>query len=186
MGEYRERRMQQLKEELASRPAPTSGSDGQPRLPDLGVDSSQVGKYIFLDSEKEAIKLLEKSGRKVVLHFSHKEFQRCKIMDQHLETLAALHPSTLFLAVSPTKAPFLVHKMQVKVLPYVVCFVDGQVKDRIVGFEELGNTDSFKLHELEERLGTAGVIIPRSKQNANKPVYGFAPQGTTGDGDDWD
>lgn len=70
---------------LASRPAPTSDSDGQPRLPDLGVDSSQVGKYIFLDSEKEAIKLLEKSGRKVVLHFSHKEFKRCKIMDQHLE-----------------------------------------------------------------------------------------------------
>lgn len=124
------------------------------------------------------------------------------------QTLAALHPGTLFLAVSPTKATFLVHKMQVKVLPYVVCFVNGQVKDRVVGFEELGNTDSFKLHVLEDRLGQSGeyghemmrkrsdalmrtpprtdVIVPRSKQNANKPVYGFAPQPSNRDDDDWD
>lgn len=52
---------------------------------DLGVDTSQIGRYIRLDTEKEAIKLLEKAGRKVVLHFSHAEFKRCKLMDQHLE-----------------------------------------------------------------------------------------------------
>lgn len=71
---------------LASRPAPTkAGVDGGAEALDLGIDTSQVGKYIRLDSEKEAIKLLEKAGRKVVLHFSHKEFKRCQIMDQHLE-----------------------------------------------------------------------------------------------------
>lgn len=82
MGEYREKRIAQLQEELRSRPAPSS-KDPQPF--DLGIDASQMGRYIKLDTEKEAIALLEKSGRKVVLHFSHAEFNRCKLMDQHLE-----------------------------------------------------------------------------------------------------
>lgn len=176
MGEYREKRIAQLQEELRSRPAPSS-KDPQPF--DLGIDSSQMGRYIKLDTEKEAIALLEKSGRKVVLHFSHAEFNRCKLMDQHLEVrgderceeeadmmlmllcfwtqhLAPMHPGTLFLAVSPLKAPFLVAKMDVKVLPYLVCFVNGKVEDRLVGFEELGNTDQFRRDQLEDRLGKSG------------------------------
>lgn len=67
-----------------------------------------------------------------------------------------MHPTTLFLAVSPLKAPFLVQKMDVKVLPRIVCFVDGKAVDNVVGFEELGNTDSFSRVELEERLGKSG------------------------------
>ncbi|CAO1632573.1 unnamed protein product [Parajaminaea phylloscopi] len=185
MGEYRQKRMAQLQEELASRPPPASHSSDPTRM-DLGVDTSQLGRYIKLDSEKEAIKLLEKSGRKVVLHFSHAEFQRCKLMDQHLEHLAAIHPTTLFLGISPLKAPFLVHKMDVKVLPYIVCFVDGQVKDRLVGFEELGNTDTFRMHQLEDRLGQSGVLVPRSKQNASKSVLGFGPASGSQSVDDWD
>lgn len=178
MGEYREKRIAQLQEELRSRPPPSSK---QPQAFDLGIDSSQVGRYIKLDTEKEAIALLEKSGRKVVLHFSHAEFQRCKLMDQHLEVrhergavkgtidsdgvhahaqhLAPMHPGTLFLAVSPLKAPFLVAKMDVKVLPYVVCFVNGKVEDRLVGFEELGNTDQFRRDQLEDRLGKSGMYL---------------------------
>ncbi|CAO1631832.1 unnamed protein product [Sympodiomycopsis kandeliae] len=179
MGEYREKRMAQLEEELRNRPKKETNSF------ELGIDSSQMGKYIKLDSEKEAIALLERSGRKVVLHFSHAEFNRCKLMDQHLEHLAPMHPGTLFLAVSPLKAPFLVTKMDVKVLPYVVCFVNGKVEDRLVGFEELGNTDQFRRDELEDRLGKSGVLVPRSKQNASKPVFGFA-SGKEQDVDDWD
>lgn len=67
-----------------------------------------------------------------------------------------MHPGTLFLAVSPLKAPFLVAKMDVKVLPYLVCFVNGKVEDRLVGFEELGNTDQFRRDQLEDRLGKSG------------------------------
>ncbi|CAO1629723.1 unnamed protein product [Jaminaea pallidilutea] len=183
MGEYRQRRMVQLQNELASRPRASSSG---PNANDLGIDTSQMGRYIRLDTEREAIRLLEKSGRRVVLHFSHAEFQRCKIVDTHLETLAAMHPTTLFLAVSPLKAPFLVQKMDVKVLPRIVCFVDGKAVDNVVGFEELGNTDSFSRVEFEERLGKSGVLVPRSKQNADKPVFGFGPGSSGQDVDDWD
>lgn len=117
------------------------------------------------------------------------------------------------------KAPFLVHKMDVKVLPHIVCFIDGQVKDRLIGFEELGNTDTFRRDQLEDRLGQSGryqlalyarlpdinldspsscrgplalvppipgVLVPRSKQNARKPVFGFGPDLRGQDIDDWD
>lgn len=49
-------------------------------------------------------------------------------------------------------------KLKVKQLPTVVCFVDGTVKDRIVGFDELGNTDSFETSVLEARIAKSGVI----------------------------
>lgn len=66
--------------------------------------------------------------------------------------------------------PFLVEKLGIKVLPCVVCFVKGVTKDRqaqesvfvllhsdfvmsrIIGFEELGNVDSFSTATLELRL----------------------------------
>jgi len=43
----------------------------------------------------------------------------------------------------------------------VFAFVDGVNVDRITGFEELGNTDSFTTPALELRLGTTGVIEKR-------------------------
>lgn len=46
--------------------------------------------------------------------------------------------------------------MNVKVLPHIVCFVNGQVKDHVVGFDELGNTDTFRREQLEDRLGQSG------------------------------
>ncbi|KAF8742844.1 Homocysteine S-methyltransferase, partial [Rhizoctonia solani] len=52
--------------------------------------------------------------------------------------------------------PWLVEKLQVKVLPCVICFVRGVSKDRIVGFEELGNEDGFKTAKLELRLTQSG------------------------------
>ena len=52
--------------------------------------------------------------------------------------------------------PWLVEKLSIKVLPCVVCFVDGVSKDRLVGFEELGNNDSFNTATLELRLEMAG------------------------------
>lgn len=54
-------------------------------------------------------------------------------------------------------SPFLVEKLGVKVLPCLVTFgAKAQVKDRIVGFEDLGNSDGFTTKTLEWRLGQGG------------------------------
>lgn len=74
----------------------------------------------------------------------------------HLQKLAAQHTKTRFLKASVENVPFLVTKLEIKVLPCVIAFVDGVAKDKLIGFEEIGNTDSFATATLEWRLGTAG------------------------------
>lgn len=53
-------------------------------------------------------------------------------------------------------APFLVEKLGVRVLPCVICFVDGVGVERVVGFEGLG--DGFETGELERRFVKVGVL----------------------------
>lgn len=70
-----------------------------------------------------------------MVHFYHKEFERCKIMDKHLRTISFAHPETQFLYIDAEKAPFFVNKLHIRSLPSVCLFIDGKLKDKIVGFE---------------------------------------------------
>lgn len=91
-----------------------------------------------------------------MIHFSHADFRRCKIMDGHLavspplcmghaartdpfgtstfstQAVAAKHPETLFLKADVANAPWLVVKMSVKILPCLIAFVGGAAKDKCV------------------------------------------------------
>ncbi|KAF7977461.1 hypothetical protein HWV62_3645 [Athelia sp. TMB] len=51
-----------------------------------------------------------------------------------------------------------IEKLMIKVLPCVICFMDGVTKDRLIGFEELGGGDAFETATLELRLSMCGVI----------------------------
>jgi len=61
-----------------------------------------------------------------------------------------------FMHIDAEKCPFFVTKLQVKVLPAVIIFKDGVATDRIVGFDELGGTDSFKTETLAKRIAASG------------------------------
>lgn len=82
-----------------------------------------------------------------VVHFYHPNFKRCEIMDKHLavgcfparivylittytQKLAPKYFSTRFFRVFVENVPWLVEKLGIKVLPCVICFVDGVSKDR--------------------------------------------------------
>jgi len=82
-------------------------------------------------------------------------------MDKHLELIAPHHFKTRFFRVFVENVPWLVEKLQIKVLPCVVCFIGGVSKDRLIGFEELGNDDAFTTATLELRLAQSGVIDSR-------------------------
>ena len=51
----------------------------------------------------------------VVVHFYHREFFRCKIVDKHLKIIAQKHLSCKWLTMDAEKAPFFVSKLQVRV-----------------------------------------------------------------------
>lgn len=123
------------------------------------------GKYAELTDEKEVIRT-SASEPLCIIHFYHNNFRRCAIMDKHLATLAPKYFNTRFLRVFVENVPFLVEKLGIKVLPCVICFVKGTTKDRIIGFEELGNVDGFSTATLELRLLHTGVIQKNSSDTS--------------------
>ncbi|CDW72684.1 phosducin-like protein 3 isoform 1 [Stylonychia lemnae] len=99
----------------------------------------------------------------VVCHFYHKDFERCKIVDMHLRNIARNHVEARFLYLNAEQAPFFIKKLQVQVLPTMICFIDGIAVDRIVGFEDLGARDDFPQISLTRRLIRSGVLKPLTK-----------------------
>ncbi|KAI9711955.1 MAG: hypothetical protein M1828_001754 [Chrysothrix sp. TS-e1954] len=125
------------------------------------------GSYSEIKDEK-ALMDITTSTKLCVVHFSKNDFNRCRIMDGHLETLVKIHLDTRFLRIDVSNAPFLVVKLKVQVLPCVLAFIDGVCVDRIVGFEGLGReNDSFTTRELEARLLRSAVLI-RSKVQSDQ------------------
>lgn len=98
-------------------------------------------------------------------------------MDKHLQQLAPKYFNTLFIRVFVENVPWLVERLGIKVLPCVMSFIDGQSKDRyvyssyqyssrrhhclcrIIGFEDLGNSDQFETATLEWKLLNSGAVI---------------------------
>lgn len=95
----------------------------------------------------------------VVVHFYHREFFRCKIIDKHMKIIAAKHLSCKFLTLDAEKAPFFVTKLAIQMLPTVIVFKDGIVHEQFQGFDELGGKDEFRTEVLEHWLSKAGCVI---------------------------
>ena len=78
----------------------------------------------------------------VALHFFHKEFERCKIIDHHLQLIAPVHLECKFINIDSEKCPFFVQKLQVKTLPTLVIFCDGgEATQRGAKHEERSDED---------------------------------------------
>jgi len=139
--------------------------------------------------EEKALMDLTTTTKLCVIHFFKPDFNRCRIMDGHLETLAPKHFDTRFLRINVENAPFLVTKLKIQVLPCVLAFVNGVSTDRIIGFEGLGySEDTFTTRDLEARLLAAGVLV-RAKTTGNEMMSGARRQQEeedNGDDEDWD
>ncbi|EQC37340.1 hypothetical protein SDRG_05557 [Saprolegnia diclina VS20] len=105
------------------------------------------------------------SSPRVVVHFYHRDFERCKVIDMHMAKIAKRHIECKFLKLNAEKAPFFVTKLVVRVLPTVIYFKDGIASDdRVVGFEGLadglraGKEDEFPTVNLARRLAKIGAI----------------------------
>ncbi|KAF8205109.1 thioredoxin-like protein [Pholiota molesta] len=146
------------------------------------MQENHYGTYSEITDEKEVVRVSAHESR-CVIHFYHSKFQRCEIMDKHLAKLAPKYSKTRFIRVFVENIPWLVEKLSIKVLPCVICFVDGIAKDRLVGFEELGNEDSFNTAVLELRLAQSGVLL-KQQGTVLDPVYKVASRRQNDDNDD--
>eukprot|EP00128_Syssomonas_multiformis_P012768 Colp12_sorted_trinity150504_noHs@19788 len=147
------------------------------------MQASRHGVYEELEKEKDFLSATT-SEQYVVCHFYLKDYKRCKIVDRHLELLAEKHFKTKFMKINAEICPFFVTKLQVRVLPTIVCFKKGIVCDRVVGFEDLGNRDDFTTKEFEKRLGRSGIFGTTTAPKDNKPsssIFGFGARDQSDD-----
>ncbi|CAR24147.1 Plp1p [Lachancea thermotolerans CBS 6340] len=144
MEKYREQRLQQIADDM--------------RKMKHNVESEQYGQVFTMTDESELMRLTSATDQ-VVIHFYLDSFQKCATMDAKLKKLAEKHIMTRFFRISVEKCPFLVTKLQIKVLPCVVAYKNGLERDKIVGFTRLGNqTDDFEAGTLETILFNCGVL----------------------------
>ncbi|SNX85521.1 related to PLP1 - protein involved in actin and tubulin folding [Melanopsichium pennsylvanicum] len=180
MAEFRERRIEELRSEIDAIKASQDGSSYDLSTMQHTSTASMKGLLTELTNEKDLISF-SCTERQVAIHFYHPKFSRCALLDRHLTVLARLHPTTLFLKANVLNCPFLTQKLKVSVLPCLITFKDGVSKDKMIGFEELGNSDKFSTGALEWRLGQSGIIDPRENR---KPIFGFGANNNDNGGGD--
>ncbi|KAI6130417.1 thioredoxin-like protein [Pisolithus croceorrhizus] len=137
------------------------------------MQANAYGTYSEIVDEKEVVRISAHEPR-CVIHFYHSNFKRCEIMDRHLAKLAPKYSATRFLRVFVENVPWLVQRLGIKVLPCVISFVDGVTKDRLIGFEEIGNSDVFETAMLELKLSQSGVLQKAADQ-LGALSYSIAP-----------
>jgi hypothetical protein len=104
------------------------------------------------------------SSDRVICHFYHRDFERCKIMDHHLERLSHRHLETKFVKIDAEKAPFFVSKLLIRTMPTLCFFFDGVAQEKVLGFEGLseeqpeGKEDEWPTIRLARLMGNCNII----------------------------
>lgn len=120
----------------------------------------------------------------VAVHFFHKEFERCKIMDHHLKIVAPLHIDCKFLRMDAERCPFFIQKLQVKTLPTLIVFREGKIVDKLTGFEGLAvdikEPDKWHTGRLRQWIAGTGAIqytVPTEEVREEMERMGMKPRG---------
>ena len=93
----------------------------------------------------------------MVVHFYHKDFESCKVVDDRMRAICKKFICTKFVFINAEKCPFFVGKLMVKMLPAILCFTDGVASERMDGLAELGRED-FSAALLAMKLAEKGAI----------------------------
>ncbi|KAI1932406.1 hypothetical protein LOZ58_000805 [Ophidiomyces ophidiicola] len=168
---YNTQRIAQLKAELSSAKASQSNPSSG------GVTTLLNNSPLPTLSNDQAVLDFTTQLAHCIIHFFHPDFARCGVMDRHLTLLSDAHSSTgaaRFARVDVRNVPFIVEKLKIRVLPCVIGFIDGEVTERVVGFEGLGPGgldglgDDFETGVLEERL-VRKRVLSAVKIGRNRP-----------------
>jgi len=125
------------------------------------LNTEKYGNYTEI-IETEFLDTMLKND-KVVCHFYHKDFERCKIIDKHLDIIAKTHRETLFVKINAEKTPFFTEKLNIRVLPTIILFVKGKAIHRFIGFQDFGMNDDFPTINLTRQLVIFKMIEGKTK-----------------------
>lgn len=128
------------------------------RMTELEGRFKGLGHGVYTEIEEgEFLDAVIKSPRAVV-HFYHKDFERCKAVDKNLRIVTPSLIGIRFLHINAEKCPFFVEKLKIRVLPSLLYFVDGKTVHTVTGFGEFGGTDDFAVSEFVNSLKTHKML----------------------------
>lgn len=157
LEQYREKRMQQISDHL--------------KLVDKNVREQGYGKLETLEDEAQLMNLSSKCST-LIVHLMLDKFDKCQYMNEKLAILARKYLTTKFVKINVENCPFLVQKLKVKVLPFVIGYHEGRERLRSIGFAKLGNDPSgFPIGKLERLLKDTGVVREKTTDNAHCQEY---------------
>ncbi|CCW63624.1 unnamed protein product [Phytomonas sp. EM1] len=130
--------------------------------------SKQHGQYREIDQDAFFnVVVREKGGSdQCCIHFYHKDFETCKVMDRRLSELAQATLSIRFVKIDAERAPFLVDRLRITTLPCLLMFKNDLCVDRILGFSGCTSEDgTLDVDLLHERINQAMSITNTAGDN---------------------
>mmetsp|Transcript_20468 Transcript_20468/g.28571 ORF Transcript_20468/g.28571 Transcript_20468/m.28571 type:complete len:253 (+) Transcript_20468:48-806(+) len=163
------------------------------------------GTYNEIGDQKDWFEEVKRSERVITLFYrntTNDSNKYTQILDKHMQQLAQKHMEARFIKINAEKAPFLAERLNIVLLPTVLCTKNNYTHDRIEGFDPLGGTENFSTQTLRARLGQKGCIdydpLVDKPLNPEKELYNTAKSNKSGkaiyasklaqlkDDDDWD
>ncbi|KAF5098508.1 hypothetical protein D0Z00_002030 [Geotrichum galactomycetum] len=202
---YREQRTQQLAQQMAT--ARTNAARATVETLD-----SEAALFALTTSYTPASSQRSQNGTKtaaardqhahVIVHFFQSDFTTCQQMDEILSRLARAHfGEVTFVRLDVARAPFLVAKLDLRVLPCVLVLsaATGKEVKRLRGFDELGNNPNdleTACRRFEQILVNARVIsrvtnggsrpVPKFGESNSRSIKTSNSRRDDSDDDDWD
>merc|ERR1719473_85692 len=109
------------------------------------------GKLMKISDQQEFFGAAKKSNKMIVI-FTRNSNKYGKAMLEHAEVLAAKHLEARFLWVDAENAPFLTDRLNIYMLPTIVCIKDNKVDKQHNGLNEIDGTGKYSSGMLEYLL----------------------------------
>merc|ERR1712023_15067 len=115
------------------------------------------GKLTKINDQQEVFAAAKKSPRMVVI-FTRNSNKYGKAMLEHAELLAQKHLEARFLWVDAENAPFLTDRLNIYMLPTIVCIKDNKVDKQHNGLNEIDGSGKYTSGMLEYLLHVDGIL----------------------------
>merc|ERR1711907_732315 len=109
------------------------------------------GKLDKINDQQEFFAAAKKSNRMVVI-FTRNSNKYGKAMLEHAELLAQRHLESRFIWVDAENAPFLTDRLNIYMLPTIVCIKDNKVHKQHNGLNEIDGSGKYSSGMLEYLL----------------------------------
>merc|ERR1719271_1712423 len=115
------------------------------------------GRLTKINDQQEFFGAAKVSDRLVCI-FSRNSNKYGKAMLEHAELLAQRHLEARFIWVDAENAPFLTERLNIWMLPTIVCIKDNKVKEQHNGLNEIDGSGKYTSGMLEYLLHLDGML----------------------------